>query len=55
MSANAVHSQYQPLADLGNEIRQLRKVRGVTLQQLALAMGKSVGYLSQVERNLSKP
>jgi transcriptional regulator with XRE-family HTH domain len=48
-------SQKQSRADLGNEIRQLRKVRGVTLQQLALVTGKSVGYLSQVERNLTKP
>lgn len=45
----------QALVDLGNEIRQLRKVRGITLQQLALATGKSVGFLSQVERNLTKP
>jgi transcriptional regulator with XRE-family HTH domain len=43
MVANTAGSQYQPLADLGNEIRQLRKVRGITLQQLALATGKSVG------------
>jgi transcriptional regulator with XRE-family HTH domain len=43
------------LAGLGDEIRQLRKVRGITLQQLALATGKSVGFLSQVERNLTKP
>ena len=47
MSANTVQSQSQShagsLADLGNEIRQLRKVRCVTLQQLALATGKSVG------------
>lgn len=55
MVANTAGSQYQPLADLGNEIRQLRKVRGITLQQLALATGKSVGFLSQVERNLTKP
>ena len=41
--------------DLGNEIRQLRKVRGLTLQQLALATGRSVGFLSQVERNLTRP
>jgi transcriptional regulator with XRE-family HTH domain len=50
-----VRSKGQSLADLGNEIRQLRKVRGITLQQLALATGKSVGYLSQVERSLTKP
>jgi transcriptional regulator with XRE-family HTH domain len=43
------------LSDLGSEIRQLRKVRGITLQQLALATGKSVGFLSQIERNLTKP
>ena len=41
--------------DLGNEIRQLRKVRGMTLQQLAVATGRSVGFLSQVERNLTRP
>ena len=45
----------EPLSDLGNEIRQLRKVRGITLQQMALATGKSVGFLSQVERNLTRP
>ncbi len=43
------------VTDLGGEIRQLRRVRGITLQQLARATGKSVGFLSQVERNLSKP
>lgn len=43
------------LAELGNEIRQLRKVRGLTLQQMARATAKSVGFLSQVERNLTKP
>jgi len=48
-------SAYQSLADLGNEIRQLRRVRGITLQQMALATGKSVGFLSQVERNLTRP
>ena len=55
MTAQASASREQPLADLGNEIRQLRKVRGITLQQLALATGKSVGFLSQVERNLTRP
>jgi len=55
MAASATQSTNQALANLGHEIRQLRKVRGVTLQQLALATGKSVGFLSQVERNLTKP
>ena len=40
---------------IGDEIRQLRKARGLTLQELADVTGKSVGFLSQVERNLTKP
>jgi transcriptional regulator with XRE-family HTH domain len=55
MSSTSAQSFQKPLADPGNEIRQLRKVRGITLQQLALSARKSVGYLSQVERNLTKP
>lgn len=43
------------LANLGDEIRQLRNVRGLTLEQMAEATGKSVGFLSQVERNITKP
>jgi transcriptional regulator with XRE-family HTH domain len=55
MAENTAVSQDHALSDLGSEIRQLRKVRGITLQQLALATGKSVGFLSQVERSLTKP
>ena len=55
MTAGMALSRDNALADLGNDIRQLRKVRGITLQQLALATGKSVGFLSQVERNLTRP
>ncbi len=40
---------------LGADIRALRKARGMTLTQLAEAMGRSVGWLSQVERDLSNP
>ncbi len=52
---SAVKKQTAQLANLGGEIRQLRKVRGITLQQMADAIGKSVGFLSQVERNITKP
>ena len=52
---SAVKKQNERLSNLGDEIRQLRKVRGVTLQQMADAIGKSVGFLSQVERNKTKP
>ena len=55
MNDNTARRQGSADVDLGHEIRQLRKVRGLTLQQLALATGKSVGFLSQVERNLTKP
>ncbi|MEL6682963.1 MAG: helix-turn-helix domain-containing protein [Pseudomonadota bacterium] len=40
---------------LGADIRALRKARGKTLTQLASALGRSVGWLSQVERDLSNP
>ncbi len=39
---------------IGSQIRELRKVKGMTLQQVADAAGISVGYLSQIERNQSK-
>ena len=40
---------------LGADLRALRKSRGVTLAALASALGRSVGWLSQVERDKSEP
>ncbi|MEM8576663.1 MAG: cupin domain-containing protein [Pseudomonadota bacterium] len=40
---------------LGADLRALRKGRGLTLAELADGMGRSVGWLSQVERDLSEP
>lgn len=40
---------------LGADLRALRKARGMTLAGLGCAVGKSVGWLSQVERGLSEP
>lgn len=40
---------------LGADLRALRKARGLTLSDLAEALGRSVGWLSQVERDLSEP
>ena len=37
---------------LGADLRALRKARGLTLIALAEVLGKSVGWLSQVERDL---
>ncbi|WP_284892005.1 helix-turn-helix domain-containing protein [Cobetia amphilecti] len=38
---------------IGRQLRDLRKSRQLTLSQLAERVGKSVGYLSQVERGVS--
>ena len=40
---------------LGNDVRGLRKSRGLTLNELALKISRSVGFISQVERGLSSP
>ena len=40
---------------LGADLRALRKVRGLTLQGMAEDLGRSVGWMSQVERDLSSP
>lgn len=40
---------------VGADIRALRKARGYTLSALALELGRSVGFLSQLERGLSEP
>ncbi len=39
----------------GADLRALRRARGITLADLAQRLGRSVGWLSQVERNLSQP
>ena len=40
---------------VGADIRALRKARGVTLQELVDALGRSLGWLSQIERGQSEP
>ena len=40
---------------LGADLRALRRARGLTLAGLAEVLGRSVGWLSQVERDLSVP
>lgn len=39
---------------LGLDLRRLRKLKRMTLNELAAATGRSVGFLSQVERGLSE-
>lgn len=38
---------------IGHQIRDLRKAKGVTLQEMAKTIDRSVGYISQVERGVS--
>ncbi len=40
---------------LGADLRALRKARGIKLLDMAETLGRSVGWLSQVERDLSEP
>ena len=40
---------------LGEQVRNIRKKRGITLKELAEKTGLSIGYISQIERNLTDP
>lgn len=50
-----LHTQFSETETLGADLRALRKTRGLTLSDLAKRLGRSVGWLSQVERDLSVP
>lgn len=49
------HANPEMTHSLGADLRALRKARGLTLSELADAMGRSVGWMSQVERGISEP
>ncbi|KEJ90407.1 helix-turn-helix domain-containing protein [Sulfitobacter donghicola] len=49
------HDPPQTSHTLGVDLRALRRARGFTLAQTAQALGRSVGWLSQVERDKSEP
>ncbi len=50
-----MQSRPEDRQSLGADLRALRKARGITLAELADTLGRSVGWLSQVERDLSEP
>ncbi len=50
LSRNPIQSE-----TLGADLRALRKARGLTLADLGERLGRSVGWISQVERDLSQP
>ena len=39
---------------VGGQIRDLRKAKGLTIAELAESIDRSVGFVSQIERNLSE-
>lgn len=49
-----LHQETRP-ETLGADLRALRKARGLTLTDMAGQLGRSVGWLSQVERDKSEP
>lgn len=49
-----LHTNPTDAETLGADLRALRKARGLTLQEMGDALGRSVGWLSQVERGLSE-
>ncbi len=56
-----MHAQQHPPSPdvlrvtLGDDVRKLRKARGLSLTTLAQAIGRSVGFVSQLERGRSQP
>jgi len=47
-------SELDPEAAIGEQLRELRQVKGLTLREVADKAGISVSYLSQLERNQSR-
>lgn len=43
------------LNTVGKDIRALRKSRAMTIDELAAALNRSLGFISQIERGLSMP
>jgi transcriptional regulator with XRE-family HTH domain len=50
-----IQSDLTKTNSLGADLRALRKSRAMTLSELADVLDRSVGWLSQVERDLSEP
>ena len=51
----AVQAKGSRASGVGADLRALRKSRGLTLTDLALRVGRSIGWLSQVERGMTEP
>jgi len=47
--------EFSNISSLGTDLKALRKARGLTLVELSMMLGRSVGWLSQVERGITQP
>lgn len=43
------------ITQIGDRVKDIRKQKGLTLQQLSEKSGLSIGYLSNLERNVNSP
>ncbi len=55
MSAKTKQAQDSQLLQVGKEVRDLRKAKGLTLTALANMTGITAGYISHIERGRAKP
>ncbi len=54
-SQNNVLSAEYDAVQLGTEIRKLRKARSKSLAEIAIAIGRSISFISQLERGNAEP
>ena len=56
-ASDSARGEVQPIGGifLGKEIRDLRKAKRMTLTELSEVCGYSISFLSQLERNVSRP
>lgn len=54
-STHVVYEQSDASRQVGEDIRAFRRSRSLTIAELALALGRSVGWLSQIERGQTEP
>lgn len=47
--------EFGATSQVGDDIRALRKARSMTIADLAASLGRSIGWLSQVERGQTEP
>lgn len=55
MAKQEANANADTLRSLGKDLRAIRKSRGLTLEDLSRLLNRSVGWLSQVERDISVP